>query len=358
MKLANTDLEDTLELKPIRHKKNRFPFFAKVGISLGIFLSLILIVHSMYHAIHGTNISLLTNETPTFIGFDGYGSIQEDFHPEKDAIEQLSQKYISQEKSGKDTSSLKTLTKSIACSFSKQDHLSNGMVIQYTCSYDSNAAKKTNYHFSNTTKSYTVTSLQKLNIFDPFKDLETSWNMQFNIPQLQLIPDKTSNELNIQYHYSYTSQTSALVTISYDEEKLKQSGWIIQNKEKEITFKKTEAVLSLTEINSASILTDSFMEYVQNDLSKCTTVAFGKECITAESPVLQSIQQVDDQIEVTFSLQNLYTANYPDTYHFSLTYTGSLYQNEDGQITFLTDTSHACRYEGFSQNYTMQKDVP
>lgn len=356
MKLTNTNLEDTLELKPVRPKKHRFPFFAKVGVSLGFFLSLILLVYGLYHFIHGTDVTLLSNEIPTFTGTDGYGVVSEEFHPEQQAIEKLTKTHISQEKSGKDASTLKELTQSITCSFSRQDHLSNGMVIQYGCSYDTDAAKKINYHFSSISKSYTVTSLQKPKTLDPFKNLETSWNMQSNIPQLQLIPDNTSKELNIQYHYSYTSQTSAHVTISYDEETIKENGWIIENTEKDITFDEPE--ISLVSLEPESILTDSFMEYVQSDLSRCTTYTFGKELITAESPTLQSIQQINDQIQVTFSLQNLYTSNYPGTYYFSVAYTGSLYQDESGKMIFFTSTTHTCRYEGFAQNYTIQKDVP
>lgn len=367
-KQSNIDLDDTVELPVISsqdfHTKKDpiwiiFPFVARIGILLALLLTITLGLRALYLFTHGTDISLLSaNIEPAFLGYNGYGTVQSPFHPEQEAINKLKKVRQEMARKNKDTDALDTLISSIDCAFSKTQNLSNGMVIRYACTYDHTAAKNTKYNFQQTSKSYTVHDLQQLQELDPFEDFKTEWDTTQNIPQLILKPNTICSSLNIQYSYQYTSSTTAHITISYNTKDLSANGYFIPKNlhERDISF--TRPDFTLLSLQKTEAVQNALNAYAASDLSKCSTYSFGKEFLSANDPQLIVLQQTHTGIEATFSIKNAYSDAYPNMYHFTVSYTGEIYQDNVGNVVFFSNTRHACRYEGFQQTYAIQKDVP
>lgn len=367
-KQSNIDLDDTIELPVISsqdfHTKKDpiwiiFPFVAKIGILLAIILTITLSLRALYLFAHGMDVSLLsTNTEPVFLGYDGNGTVQLPFHPEGETINKLKKARQELTRKNKDTSVMDTLISSINCSFSKTQNLSNGMVIRYICAYNHDAATNSKYNFQQTSKSYTVHGLQPLQELNPFKNLDTNWEISNNIPTLVLQPNSICANLNIQYTYHYTSPTTAHVTIDYDANELSSKGFFIAKdlQDTDISFIRPD--FSLVSLQKTEEIQNALNTYVSSDLSKCSTYTFGKELISAENPQLLTLQQKSNAIEATFSVENIYSTKYPNMYHFTVSYEGEIYKDTLGNIVFFSNTRHSCRYEGFQQTYTIQKDVP
>ncbi len=358
-KRRNIDLDDTVELPVIdaqdHHSKIDpfkilLPFVAKVGIFLGIILSCTLLFRAIYLHTYGKTISLLDDQQITFLGTNGNGTISS-FHPESTALKQLKDDYRNLQRNKKDTTNLGTLIKSIDCSFSQSNQLSNGMVITYACSYNHKAAKKAKYNFTNTTKTYIVKNLKQVQQIDVFDNLQTAWTYQDGIPSLSITNNQYS-DLDILYSYTLDSNHSAIITASFNEEDLLKKGY-------QITYtSKTIEIPQLT-LDSSETITSFFQEYettVSNDLALCSSYSFGKEEINAYDPTFQSYTINDDgTITVIYNIHNLYTDLYPSYYSFVISYTGYLYEGQNQTIIFSTNTHHTCMYDGFSQNYQIKE---
>ena len=354
-KRRNIDLDDTVELPVIDeqdfHKDSDpfwilLPFVAKVGIFLGIILSCTLLFRAIYLHTYGKTISLLDDQQITFVGTNGNGTISS-FDPESSAIKQLKEEYRDKQRKKQDTSELGTLIKSIHCSFSQRDHLSNGMVITYACTYNHDAAKQTKYNFIDTSKSYTVKNLKQVQQIDVFNNLQTEWSYNDDIPTLS-ITNPTYSDLDISYSYTLDSSNSATITASFNEDNLLQQGYQVINTTKTIEIPNEQ-------LYQSERITAYFQEYtstVSNHLAQCSSYTFGKEEINAYNPTYQSYSiNEDGTVTVIYNIHNLYTDLYPAYYSFTISYTGYLYKDQNGTIIFSTNTKHACMYDGFSQNY-------
>ena len=354
-KRRNIDLDDTVELPVIDeqdfHKdldpfRILLPFVAKVGIFLGIVLSCTLLFRAIYLHTYGQTISLLDDQQITFVGTNGNGTIST-FKPESTALQQLKEDYRDKQRKKQDTTDLGTLIKSIDCSFSQSDYLSNGMVITYACTYNHDAAKQAKYNFTNTTKTYTVKNLKQVQQIDVFEDLQTEWSYDDDIPTLSITNSKY-NDLDISYSYTLDSNASATVTASFNEDDLLQQGYQIKNTTKTIEIPKEQLYSSET----IEAFFQSYTSKVSNDLAQCSSYSFGKEEINAYDPTYQSYSiNEDGTVTVTYNIHNLYTDLYPSYYSFTISYTGYLYKDQNGTIIFSTNTNHACMYDGFSQSY-------
>lgn len=354
-KRRNIDLDDTVELPVIDsqdfyQKSDPFrillPFVAKVGIFLGILLSCTLLFRAIYLQTYGKTISLLDDQQIIFVGTNGNGTISS-FNPQSSSLKQLKEDYRDKQRKKQDTTDLGTLIKSIHCSFSQSDHLSNGMVITYACTYNHDAAKKSKYNFTNTTKTYTVKNLKQVQEIDVFDNLQTEWSYDDGIPSLSITNSKY-NDLNISYSYSLDSNASATITASFKEDDLLQQGYHIKNTTKTIEIPKEQLYSSKT----METYFQAYTSTVSNDLSQCPSYSFGKEEINAYDPTYQSYSiNEDGTVTVIYDIHNLYTDLYPTYYSFTITYTGYLYEDQYGTIIFSTNTNHACMYDGFSDNY-------
>ena len=101
---------------------------------------------------------------------------------------------------------------------------------------------------------------------------------------------------------------------------------------------------------------NTFIPSVEKELASCPSYTFGKEEINAYRPTLKNyaIQQ-DGSIEVTYAIQNTYTDAFPQYYAFDISYTGHIMQLDDTTYQFISDTAHACKYDGYGSKYTITK---
>ncbi len=352
-KRRNIDLDDTVELPvidPQDHDNDKdpigiiFPFVAKIGIFLGILLTLTLSLRAIYIHFFGKDISLLSDTQISFIGTNGNGTISSSIKPEQDTLRQLKEEYRNKQKNKEDTSSLGTLIKSIDCSYSQSNNLSNGMVITYACKYDVDAAKESKYNIKDTTKTYTVTGLQQLQEIDPFEDIQTQWEVKDGIPSLSIMNDKYSD---ITYTYVLDSLSQATITASTNTE-----GYQLINTTQTINIPLIPSSISSDTISS--FFTDHSSDILM-DINECSSYSFGKETIDLYDPTFDSYSINDDgSITVTYNVHNLYTDQFPGYYFCTISYTGHLYQSQD-QIYFFTETKHACEYDGFGSNYYVKE---
>ena len=359
-KRRNIDLDDTVELPvidPQDHHKDKdpigiiFPFVAKIGIFLGILLTITLIGRAIYINLFGKDISLLSNTQISFTGTNGTGTISSSFEPEKEALKQLKEDYRNKQRNKQDTSSLGTLIKSIDCSFSQSENLSNGMVITYACKYDHEAASKSKYNFKDISKTYTVTGLKQVEEIDVFEDIQTEWNLVDGIPTLSISNSKY-NDLDISYSYTLDSLSQATITASFNEEELKKKGYQINNTSQTIDIPSlpssiySDTITTFLQENTSSIL---------SDLDECSSYSFGKEMIDAYDPKFNSYTiNEDGSVTVTYDIHNIYTDQFSNYYFFTISYTGYLYQ-ESNQIYFYTETKHACMYDGYGSHYYIKE---
>lgn len=364
----NIDLDDTVELPVIDDQDYNqkvkdpmrivFPLVSKIGIFLALLISLTLAFRAFYISHYGINLSLLQNQTLILTGINGEGEIPSSFHPEKQALSSLKKELRNQERHRKDTKALRTLIQSIDCSSSIKDHLSNGTVIQYACKFDVQATKEAKYNLKDTSRSYTVTGLSNITTIDPFEQLQIETNNTDGVEHITLHPEKTFIDLGIQYSYTVDSSSLITVSISYDLQKLIKQGYRILNNQtsKEISYQHSSTMNVMnTNVPYKEIL-NTFIPSVEKELASCPSYTFGKEEINAYHPTLKNyaIQQ-DGSIEVTYAIQNTYTDAFPQYYVFDISYTGHIMQLDDTTYQFISDTAHACKYDGYGSKYTIAK---
>lgn len=318
-KRSNIDLEDTVELPVIDEKDHYietkdplgiiFPFVAKIGILLSLILTFTLVGRAIYINVHGTDLSLIDNTKIIFSGTNGNGIIQYHHSPQSAAITTLQTKKKQLQRKNKDTTNITELINSIDCSFSQSSSLSNGQTITYACSYNKQAAKQLKFNIKDISKEYTVMGLidstdSNLTTIEEFKPINSE------------ITSFSDPSLAVEENYIYIQNNNVYTVIN---DSIKRS---------------------IQEVAQSEL--DSFQQII----------TLGKESFESYSPTFETITYNDDATyTITLSLSNIYTETLPDYYHFIISYVGYFIQNEDGSISFVTDTQHEPYYEGYGNEY-------
>lgn len=337
-KRSDIDLDDTVELPvideqdPMIRKKDPiriiFAFVIKAGIFFFTVLSITLIAMAIYTNYHSTNLELVDESKIIFTGYNGSGVAQFHNNPEKSALTELQKKKKQLENSNQDTTTIVELIDSIDCSFSQSSNLANGMKITYGCSYNKEAAKHAHYAINSTHKEYIVMGLLDSSTIDPFESMATTFDTNG-------ISITNTQDATLQYSYIYQGDEIT-----------------IYSNNKSIT-------LLLADVLSDE-LKHSIESMAQSELDACHhTIQFGKESFDSYSPTFQSIQKNEDEtFTVKLSLSNLYTETLSDYYSFTISYTGTFVNNEDGTIVFQTINQHGCTYDGNNGSYfVIEKDA-
>lgn len=357
----DSDLEITIEL-PIKliqdHHINRkdpkrivFPLVSKIGISIAVILSVILIAHALFTHFFNNSISLIDESSPVFAGNNGSGTVDDSFQPQTKAIQELEKR--------SDAKEMQELIDSISCSFDASTNLSNGMTVTYACSYNTDLSDDLDVSFKNTSRSYTVMGLSDQEALDPFEDLDVEYQQDENGYTLILVPDEKYTDMGIDYSYTYESEHSIRVTIDYDQDALYDSGYYIPEKNSEKIIDIPE-ILSIDQISQDTLqnIQNTLLSKAENELHACdSSITFGKQAIFTSDPVFESFQKNDDgTYDAVIKVSNIYSLTLSDYYHFSISYHGYFMQDTDGTISFITEDTHGCTYDGFASSYEIQKN--
>ena len=364
------------ETRPVRtKKKHRIPVSAWIAFLCAFLIAGVIVGYNCYHTVHGEDLGLLKTEIapPTYGGYDGQGTVdEENFHPEKEALDTLQEQINDLEGRNRDASDLKRLYDSIDCSFSKTEGLSNGDKIIYACTFDASAAELARYNISDLVLTYTVSGLKEYQELDPFEGISASWTLgtdyaavvDLNIPEEML-------EYDLEYDYNYGGLEynghSIFITVTADEEALRNKGIVLKSDSYEY-----ELGPKPQRITDAEELTDRELENIRSELQTMLEAELEACGWTAE--ITRGRVQIRGIGESYISRNTAYFSDRTNgfTFIFELDtdsgglfnlnkydarFIGQIYRMSDGSIQFLTRTSHACRFSGSFGSFTLEEQT-
>ncbi len=309
--------------------------------------------NSLFHYIdERMPVSLIDDTVPVFTGQNGNGRLQEGFHPEYKAIQNLTKRLKTD-----NTSDLETLIDSIHCKSDMTDHLSNGMEMTYVCTYNVQAAKNSHITLQNDVKEYTVMGLSDYEPVDPFKDIRVEWNEDGS--DITITPSDTIKDLPVTYQYTIDKDKVTLYA-NADTQKMHEEGYEIEpgHYQKEIRMKSHPVSSDKIDKQTLQNTSDALLTRLHNELDNMGwKVSFGKETLTVSDPQFLYYEKNDDgTCQAVFSIQNSYTAGLTKQYYtFRITYQGYFMENEDGTVTFITNDTHLPVFIGHGSYYLMQR---
>ena len=364
--------EKNENLSSNKKKKMRIPAAAWIGFVAAFLLAAGIIAYHTYYSIHGTDISLLTNDAlPVFSGYNGEGIIEIDlFHPEQEALDLIKEDIESRQAKNKNVDALRQLYTSITCQFDHTSSLSNGDRIIYACVFDTEAAEAAKYNITDTTLGFTVNGLAEYLLIDPFEGLEAYWQFgnEYSI-ELEIILPEYENSLSIAYTWSYGSSDynghSIYFHADADEEALKQEGILLTREDYEYELgPRPERITDLSQLSQTELeeIQTTITSLLLEELDTCQYEAQLNRSTIHINSISDSYISRDtayfldrtNGFTIVFKLdtdaQGFFNLN-----SYEVRYSGQIYRMNDGTIQFMTRTRHGCSFSGTFGNFTMDE---
>ncbi len=312
------------------------------------------------------DVSLLGNLQPSYFGYNGTGTIEGEFHPEQSGLADLEEFREDWESSKSRNEAYQRLIESIKCSFSKTDELSNGEQITYACTYDKAAAEEAHIVIGQTEKKYTVNGLAEYRELNIFEGIEMYWKTDASGISLELeIPSKLT-DLGISYVWEYGDSVKPVIRLiaSYDEEKLKQKGYIVRESVHEFPVdRKPQRLNDPSQLSNEEkeVLTANLMRELENELEQCGQITINNEPVQISNIRLESFKATigsyfdpdNVQFIVTYRMDTDYPGMFSEYRTYEASYRITVYRLADNSVTYYRETTHGCYFSGFFGLYTL-----
>lgn len=344
-----------------KRKKKHFSSASVVALTTGSLLIVIVFCFMQYRQYAGIPLHVLDDSSIAFSGYNGNGTVQDDFHPEQAMLDKLSLTIEQKDASGESTIYLSQLKDSIVCGFNKDSGLSNDEVITYSCTIDEELARNAGYQLVNTQKNYKVHGLADLTPVDPFAQVTAEWTMQDGIADMKLfIPDSLLS-LGITYTWEAKDETTITLTADADTKQLEEAGYVLTTTTKDyVVGTKPVLITSLDELSVTE--TDSLIKEAESllvqELETCGYALLHDEQTLVISGYEEgSLRESYDGFTITFTLIADNLPWYSRFSDLSAEYSGTIYRGSDSLVHFANETTHSCTVGGFFSLY-MEETSP
>lgn len=331
-----------------------------VAMTAGIFLFVLVFGIYQYRQYTGTPLNVLDDSVISFTGYNGAGTVTENFHPEQAMLEKLSETIAEKDAAGESTIYLSQLKDNIVCGFNKDSALSNDEVITYSCTIDEDIARNAGYHLVNTQKNYKVFGLSDLIPVDPFTDVSASWVMQNETADIQIvIPDNLQN-LGIRYSWQPKDDTTITITASVDEQAFQEAGYVLTATSKDyVTGTKPVLIQSVDELTDAEIdaIVKEAEQLLVTELETCGyALLHDEETLTINSYEEGRLNSSYDGFTVSFTLNSDDVPWFSRFNDLTAEFAGTIYRGSDASVHFQSNTKHSCTVGGFFSLYMEEEN--
>ncbi len=350
-------------IEPVKRK-----FRLPIGAAAGFLCAVCAVGFIIYLNGRVEEVNLLSGIQPSFAGYSGRGYVEGEFHPEQAGMDALEECRSDWQSSEERTAAYDALLASISCSFSKSEGLQNGEQITYSCTYDAASADEAHVRIGTTERKYTVSGLAEYQVINVFRDISAVWNVSSEGIVLDVSIPQDLKDLGIEYTWEYISSETPVIRFiaSYDEEKLREAGYVAEAGTMDYPIDKKPVRLNdPSQLSTAEkeAVTINLRNLLESELEQCGSLHLGQQEIHVTDISLRSFSATigsyfdpdNVQFMAVFRLDTDYRGGLISYSAFEASYRAVIYRLADGSVSYYPITKHGCEFRGIFGRYSLEE---